>query len=130
MEAPTQVRRAVLLLWAALLLGVVEALFNLAPLGLDDRWFSAVMFAIFGAMVGLNALLIHFASRRRNWARLLLLIFIVAGLALYFVWIPEVEAEPWWSWMGTIGINIFEIAAMAMLFSGASAKWYAPRGSV
>lgn len=112
------------MLWVALIIGAVDSAVDLIPLGLDDaefmRWMGPVVLAIFV----LNGLLIHFTARRRNWARILLMVLIFGSLALYAIWPPELGAEPLREWFGTIIVTVLELTALAMLFSGRGGDWY------
>src|SRR3954470_10537846 len=97
MQMPVQVRRAVILLWFMLAAGVVGlfsvnsfttelAVATSMPYALEIMW--AVMFSV----LILNAILIVCISRRRNWARFVLLLVTLGGFA-GMLW-PEIYASP------------------------------------
>ncbi len=123
METPEQVRRAIALLWVALLISVVDSVSSLVHLDEEDRWFQLWMVGIVSVVFVIDAVLIVFASKRRNWARVLLLILTVGGLSLYVVYPPDIIEQPL-EWTGTIAATVLEVIAFVMLFSGSGARWY------
>jgi hypothetical protein len=123
-KAPTQVQRAIVLLWASFALGTLDAVLNWEPLDPTLGEFEVIMWAILVGSVLFAAVLIYFVSRRHNWARILLLVLTVIGLAMYVVYPPELSIEPVWSIVVTVGITVMDIVAIYWLFSGSGAKWY------
>jgi Na+/glutamate symporter len=126
-EAPRQVRSAVFLLWASLLLAVVEWFASQAGAEMPGEfdWVTPVVMAVFFAA---NGYLIHLASQRKNWARIVLLIFTVlsvVSLVLFLlVWPTDPENDPWWSTLLTSASFVADIVAMIWLFSGPASKWF------
>ena len=78
-----------------------------------------------------NAYVIYCASRRRNWARVVLLVlallFVASVLLSLVMWPAEWDAEDLWSSATSGAYAIMEIIAMYWLFTGAGAKWYAEK---
>ncbi len=113
----------------ALLVNCVGSVLNLEPLTDEDLSFNTSMVIILGAVFSTNALLIYVASRRRNWARIMLLLLTIAGLSLYVIWPTDFFSDPWWSWVPTGLATVLEVAALGMLFLGDGAKWYSNRAT-
>jgi hypothetical protein len=78
-------------------------------------------------LTALYVLLIYFVARRHNWARLALLIWIVASFIPYIIWWPEFEADPWWTWIGFVLASLLELVALSLLFTRRASLWYATR---
>ena len=123
-KAPTQVQRAIVLLWASFALGTLDTVLNWEPLDPTLGEFEVIMGAILVGSVLFAAVLIYFVSRRHNWARILSLVLTVIGLAMYVVYPPELSIEPVWSIVVTVGITVMDVVAIYWLFSGSGAKWY------
>jgi hypothetical protein len=126
-EMPTQVRRAVVLLWAAFSLTLLESVITLLTLDHTDfeLWMGGLLF---GAFL-LNAGIIYFVSRRRNWARFVLLIFTVAIIASYLAFPESLDTEVWWSIATVCVTTLMEIVALFWLFFGRGAEWYGGRAA-
>ncbi len=127
-DTPPQVRQAIILLWITQLLVVVDAGLTLMFPDPDMAGETAFLVIVFLVLLGLYATLITFAARRKNWARITLLVFAVISFAGYFLLPSEIPA-PWWTeaniWLSTI----LEVVAMYWLFSGAGARWYANKAA-
>ena len=121
LEAPDQVRNAVALLWASLLLTNVDVFASGMP---AEDVFDWIMWLVFAAIIGFNAYLIFLVSRRKNWARIGLLIITVLVAGAVLTWPPEVGSDPWWSVL-LIGVStVADVVAMIWLFSGAAHAWF------
>lgn len=127
LETPPQARRAIYLLWMSLFLSIVDSALSLEPIEEAGPEFQILMAAVLVRTFAISALLIYFASRRHNWARIVLLLLTVIGLSMYYVWPPDFTAHPWWSWTLTGVVTLLDIAALVMLFSGSAVKWYSLR---
>ena len=112
------------MLWASFALGTLDAALNWDPLDPTLGEFEVIMWALMVGAVLFTAVLIYFVSRRHNWARILLLVLTVIGLAMYMVYPPELSIEPVWSIFVTVGITVMDVIAIYWLFSGSGAKWY------
>jgi CDP-diglyceride synthetase len=122
-EAPHQVRNAVALLWASLALTTIDAVLSVAGNWPEDdlEWGMWLFYAIATAA---NGYLIFSASRRKNWARIVLLIITAFVTALALIWPPEIETDPWWSILLMAVSTIADIVAMIWLFSGTGRSWF------
>ena len=130
-DSPPQVRNAFVLLWASLAIATLESVIALFVPGFSEEelgnslwWFLSISFVLLAA----NAYLIYCASRRKNWARVVLLVVtvLIAGAVVfaYLVWPSEWGEEDWWSSATSMGCTAMEAIALFWLFTGAGAKWY------
>jgi hypothetical protein len=119
---PDAVRNGVALLWASLVLTTVDTLVS-GSFGAEDG-VDLAFGAIYVATVAVNAWVIHSAFRRRNWARIILLIIIVAVISLSFFWPPEIGVDPWWSILLLGAATLADAVAMFCLFSRKANRWY------
>jgi hypothetical protein len=119
---PRQVIRAINLLWASFVLGLIETGLNLTfdPKVADDV--GPVLFLTV-LMTALYAFVILSASKRKNWARILLLIGVLMTPA--YLLYPWDLPDPWWETALFAVSFAIEVIAMFWLFSGAGAIWYA-----
>jgi peptidoglycan/LPS O-acetylase OafA/YrhL len=122
-DKPAQVRRAVIILWTSLAIGIAQELLNLDS---HAKEYWAIVVLTTGGMFAINALLIHLVSRGRNWARIVLLILTIAGLPVYVLWPGEYFTDLWSLVVTCLGI-VLDLTALAMLFTGKGAKWYSSR---
>lgn len=135
-DSPTQVRNAFLLLWASFALATIETVISFFGLEFTDDesvyvylpWlFLAIAFALLAA----NAYVIYCASRRRNWARIvllaLLLLSVASTLAMHLMWPAELGDEDFWSDATTAAYFVMDAIALYWLFTGAGARWYAAK---
>ena len=122
-EAPPQVRRAVQFLWASFVLGLIDSIHILEvdPEALEVAGTILFLLVLVNAFF---AFLIVSASRRKNWARILLLVSVVVTTLAYFLF-PSESPDPWLSVASIIVSSILEAIAMIWLFSGPGARWYA-----
>jgi hypothetical protein len=125
-DAPQQARRAIVLLWLSALLGAGEStyvLFNPDP---EIAEFAGLLFGVALAFTAAYGLVIYLASRRYNWARYVLLVWIAAGIGLYLVLLSE-QWEPWWDVAMIAVSTVIETIALYWLFTGTGAQWYRQR---
>jgi hypothetical protein len=123
-DAPPQVRQAIILLWITQLLVVIDAGLTLIFPEPDTGGETGFLALVFLIILGLYATLITFAARRKNWARITLLIFALISTLGYFL-LPSDIPAPWWTEANIWLSSILEVVAMYWLFSGAGARWYA-----
>ena len=128
-DTPPQVRKAIALLWMTQLLGAVDMVLTLMdpdPELAGDIGFFIVLSVI--VLFALYATFITFAAKRKNWARITLLVLAIVTTTAY-VLMPSEPQDPWWtaaiSWLTAI----LEIVAMFWLFTGAGARWYASKAA-
>ncbi|HEY5909098.1 MAG TPA: hypothetical protein VJA21_00685 [Verrucomicrobiae bacterium] len=119
---PGQVKAA-LWLWAG------AAALNLLTWGYQARWHDWVTYPTFAVLVGLAALLVYFIYRGWNWAR-----WLAAGLVTFrlLMMIGSIQGAEKLSIYETASLASrvgFQLAAVILLFSAASRKWFgAQRG--
>jgi hypothetical protein len=121
-ETPLQVSRAVRLLWLSLGLATLSTIAEWPLMTPEDRAFELWIGITVAVVTVLQAALIFFASRRRNWARISLLVVLLLGAAT-FVFFPG-EDEPWWYWMSVVSSFVLDGIAIFWLFSGVAAEWF------
>jgi len=129
-DTPKQVRRAIYLLWASLVIGVLVVALDWEAIESDLGEFKTTMLVIFALSFAVPAMLVYFISRRHNWARILMLVLTLGGNALYIAWPIEGPPEPWSSIVVTMGITVMDLAALYWLFSGSGAEWFSRRAQV
>lgn len=121
---PAQVQRAVVLLWAALLLSILVTAIEFDPGEWKDvpAWFFG---AFFVGSYAILAIPIVFVARRHNWARFAILVLFLGGLwAAAWFWS---SAESWWTPVADVGFLALDAVALYWLFTGAGAAWFARR---
>jgi hypothetical protein len=126
-ERPIQVRRAVALLWTSLALTIVLAITVWEPFPEDLKEYEALTYAAIGIGYAISAALIYLASRQRNWARVILLLFTVVGVAAYLAPWGDDPIEPLWSKVSTIFLTVLDVIAMYWLFSKPASQWFKSR---
>lgn len=92
-DTPPQVRQAIILLWVSQILVVIDAGLTLMfpePDTAGETGFLVIVFLVF---LGLYATLITFAARRKNWARITLLVIAVINTAGYLL-LPSEPPAP------------------------------------
>ncbi len=124
-ERPTQVTRAVWLLWIALALSVVSSVPTyfepLPPESSVPNWSLWVVLALVFVFWGLLTLLI---GRRHNWARITTLLLFVAGLGFWF-WDPSMFSDlPTYSLALEFIETVVTAIALYWLFTGSGASWF------
>ncbi len=125
MDAPGQVKRAVVVLWISLGFGAAQIFMSTKPFDPDDKQWRLVAFAVSIALWLAVAALIYLISRRHNWARIAYLVLAVVSLAGNASF--PFSSEPWWSTVLLAFIAACDLLALYWLFSGAGAQWYSSR---
>ena len=123
-DTPPQVRHAIVLFWITQLLVVIDAVLSMIYPEPDTAGDAAFVVLAFLVVLGLYATMITFAARRKNWARITLLVFTVITAAGYFL-LPSETPAPWWAEANIWLSFILEMVALYWLFTGAGARWYA-----
>ncbi|MBK6980723.1 MAG: hypothetical protein IPH30_03730 [Betaproteobacteria bacterium] len=122
-DAPPLVRRAILILWVAVLVRGVDAV----QLFMDREPETAGAAAtIFGAAMFLAVaygLLILLASRRSGWARHGLVMLLLGSAAILAAYLPS-ESPPWWDIETVLAGLALEAIALHLLYRGPGARWY------
>ena len=132
--SPIQVRNAILLLWASFAISTLEGVIALIVPGLSEDEIGRFLWWILAGSILIltaNVYIIYCASRRRNWARIVLLVMALFlwGLVLgsHVMWPTEWGEEDWWSNATSAACAIMEVIAFYWLFTGAGARWYASK---
>jgi hypothetical protein len=80
LERPREVTLATRILWVTLLLGVLNSILQWSHL--REKASTGFILTVQGATLFIMAWLVYQTGRGRNWARILLLLLFVAGIAL------------------------------------------------
>lgn len=121
-DTPTTVRRAVYLLWASLIIGLLTSAPEFVKAGPDESAIATGIILAFS--FGLPGLIILFIQRGHNWARIVMLLMTIAGLTFVLWWPFEGEPEPLWSTALNVVITAMDIAAIYLLFTAPSNQWF------
>jgi hypothetical protein len=115
------VNRALALLWIALAGTVVSVAMSYRELNGEEFFAGFVFIAL--VLLALNAALIWLVGRRRNWARITMLVLVLAALALLVPgdWHGESSLEDELIAWAT---SLMEVFAMYLLFTGDSVAWF------
>jgi peptidoglycan/LPS O-acetylase OafA/YrhL len=95
-SAPAQVRKAFVLLWAAFGISLADGVAHLL-LEPPDKEVAIEMWGFTVVAFAAGAYFIYSASRRRNWARIVLLVVTLVTIAAYVAWPVNWTDQPWWS---------------------------------
>lgn len=116
------------MLWALALGSVVVAILSLVYPDSEYADSAKEVFVATLVFVAAYCLLIHFAARRRNWARVILLVQGVLTV-LVVLTLPFTYAEPLWDEVVALLFTVAEVVALYWLFTGAGAEWYRTRNA-
>ena len=129
MDAPREVKVAVFLSWAVVVIETADRLWRISMdsdattfyrLGINLRIVTLTSAALVGTFI-------FFAARRHNWARIALLVSTLGGCCLWCVWLFSAHASAeyvWSQWLGYGSLTAMELAALILLFQGKGAQWY------
>jgi hypothetical protein len=126
-ERPIQVTRAVALMWASLAIGYALAIPAWEPVPAELKEYEPFVWVPMLVGFAIPAGLILFVSRQRNWARITLLLFTVAGLAVWVAFWNEDPPEPLWLKVSNILTSVLDLIALYWLFSKPASQWFASR---
>jgi hypothetical protein len=126
LNAPREVKIAIILSWSVLAIETAERLWRIS-VDPDARTFTRIgiiwtAVTLFSAVI--VALAVFFAARRRNWARVTLLVLTLGAWCLWFLWPNTVAEYAWWQWLANGTLTAMELAALVLLFYGKGALWY------
>ena len=123
--APKPVAVAVGLLFFSLLLGAYRAVLDPNTLPDDTPgWFGALVRVVSFLLMGALYLLI---LRRRNWARVLFLVFFTVGLMSWVVFGPPQSVNTTSRWIVYTAQALLGLAASVLLLLPGSSAWYRSR---
>lgn len=130
MDAPNEVKIAILLSWIALALDFANNVYSHIQISTetDDSLFRSILAVVTLVIVVITAVLIYFAARRRNWARLGLFVWTLGSWGLWFFWSPVFSDYSWWEWLASGVLVLLEFVALVLLFFGKGGKWYSSVG--
>ena len=133
MGAPREVTVAILLSWTVLVIETADRLWRISSDSYANTFYrlGQNLTAVTLFSTALVALFIFFAARRRNWARIALLVCTLGGWCLWCLWLFGFRASAeyeWWQWLGYGSLTATEFAALVLLFLGKGALWYQPAG--
>jgi hypothetical protein len=123
-NAPAQVRRAFVLLWASFAASLTEGVVKQLLSESNDLGVAVEIWSLLVVAFAASAYLIYSASRRYNWARIALLSVTLITIAGYVVWPPSWTEEPWWSTAITGACAAADLIALYWLFSGQGRRWF------
>jgi len=122
-KMPDTVKRAVWLLWASLILGILSSIpWAFEPLPPEmPKWFTwSLMLFTFG----LSAMLIFFTSRRHNWARMVNFVFYIFGILSTFWDAASFFNGPVYAWSISLTTMLMDAVAFYWLLTGEGAAWF------
>jgi hypothetical protein len=121
---PAQVKRAAVLLWTSLSIAICRSVYLLVEKPPRSIAVTLGILALMSFIYGLCGVVIGAIRRGRNWARVLLLVMIIAGCALAAVRPARYFAG------GAADIIVFivqsalQITAICLAFSQSASSWY------
>lgn len=119
-DAPAQVRRAFILLWASVAIGIAQAIYETVALPAIESY-ALVASALMLAITAAYAVVVYLAARRRNWARYVLLVWTVGGLLAYVGFVgPSASAGD----IVVYASMFIELLALYWLFTSPGRLWY------
>jgi hypothetical protein len=122
-DAPPQLRRAISLLWLSVLIGVVEAVYDTLTLPVVEDYALGAL-ALILAIIAIYAAVVFLVSRRRNWARYVLLVWTVGGALTYLIILggelPSRGDDI------TFLSMLMELVALYWLFTAPGKLWFRP----
>src|SRR6266446_4807361 len=124
-ERPQEVMRAVQFLFAAIMIGLITAILNLAQRISGAPMIFALLIVI--GFFGLCYLLIRTISAGRNWARIILLVLVLLNLP--FAVLSDIAALRESILLGTLSIIIIilQLIGTYLLFTKNSKLWFRMR---
>ncbi|HTQ01572.1 MAG TPA: hypothetical protein VMN56_19805 [Casimicrobiaceae bacterium] len=128
MNAPREVKLAICLSSAVLLIEAVDRLWRIST-SPDANTFARLRVVWTGATLAcaaLVALFIFLAARRSRWGRTGLLVSTLGGWCTWYFWTRGVTDYEGWHWIVLGGATTMELAALILLLIGNGAAWYRP----
>ena len=128
---PQNVTIAVAILCVVLFYQLVSAHAHIPHPALASARFKSAAYAVMVLSVCINAVFVYYIFKRRNWARLLYLVFFLIGILLSIPSIIMLVRNPSILGMvelvgglfGLIGF-IAQIVALSLLFTGSGSAWF------
>jgi hypothetical protein len=131
MSAPREVKLAILLSWIVLILdtGNTSYIHIMQSTPSDGVVYRVALVGITLANFVIVAMSIFFASRRHNWARILLLALTLGSWALWFIYPLAIADYSFWKVLVAVMLVLAELIALVLLFFGKGGQWYAENES-
>jgi hypothetical protein len=124
-KRPQRVTRAVQILMSALALGLITSIFQLAQKASGAQLVFASLIVI--AVFGLGFFLIAKIARRRNWARIVLVVLVLFGLPFAIPGhLQEIKRNVLAGTVGSI-ITLLQLVGTLLLFTKQSNVWFRKR---
>jgi hypothetical protein len=119
---PPEVRRAAMMLWGSLGLGILNIL--LEPSLNDSTEAGWTGWIVFGGVFATIALLTAFIFYGHNWARIVFLVLFIVGCIPFMLLLPHVVAQS--AIIGTINIvqQVLQFGALFLVFTKPGALWF------
>jgi ABC-type Fe3+-siderophore transport system permease subunit len=124
-QRPVQIQWAVVLLGLSLIAGFIAGAGEMAFGFAEEPEFEWLFLGVFFGSFVLMGIPIYFVWRRRNWARIVLLLLTIAGVATTF-WLPP-EGASFREWSMEIALTGADLLALYWLFTGSGAAWFSKR---
>ena len=126
-SAPRRARRAVALLYTSLALSVLQMLLDAEFVTLaGEDGFAIVFWTLVIGSTAFVGVLIHFIGRGRRWARTLLLLVTLVGVALIVVPWEDDYVAGWTvaSFVSTLALTLMDAVALYWLYTGEAKSWF------
>ncbi len=123
---PPQVRRAVILLWITLVAAIASMVFAFDVATFAEPEMASFLWPFLIGTFILNVVLIYYISRRRNWARVVLLLLTIGGI-IVMLWPFDDVTVTWDSVVSDAAFTALDVIALYWLFTGPGAAWFARR---
>jgi hypothetical protein len=125
---PKQVVVAVCLLWVSIAFGplvaIVRAFMYLSDSGIEPRmWFDLMIGQL--TALGIWVFLTLKVWSRRNWARILLLVFVVITVMMSIFTLTRIATPSLWSIVSAYWPTPIRVCAVALLFIAPAKIWFA-----
>ena len=112
-------------MWASLIIGAVMMIPEFEPLPDEMKGFESEMWGLMAFSFGVPVVLILFVSRGKNWARILMLLLTMFGIACYLAFAPAPGSEPVWAVAANVLVTVLDVVALYWLFSKPGSEWFA-----
>ena len=123
-ERPRQVRAALLLLWAGIVIGLPVMYYEYTSAASRASTAAVLVLLVFGVVFTLLAILYYLIGQGRNWARIAYLLFTLWSFYMFFTSIGELAAKPGYVILLEVLGTMTDLVAIPLLFFGAGAHWF------
>jgi CDP-diglyceride synthetase len=123
-KMPAEVKIAILLAWAVLAVKAADGFYKVYLDSDPNATFKAIWFLVTLASTTAVGLFIFFASKRRNWARIALLLSTLVAWSLWLVYPQSPSDYAVWKWFVAAALAACELLTLVFLFRSRAAQWY------